>query len=130
MHIPDTWLTQGADAGRLGRERLLYTGVYAKYCRTCHIAQGEWGFFDRDKDQSGLDWDKAIDFWKRAYKQICDPGDNQPIMPHAELTLERFNTDLHFFAVSNVGSPTLVSGNKKTARELFMLSSATRRDRG
>lgn len=119
-YIPGTWLTQGAGAGRLARERQLYTGVYAKYCRTCHIAQGEWGVFTRDEDQSGIDWDKAVDFWKRAYSQICEPGDNQPIMPHAELTLSRFNTDLHTFAVGGgLGSPTLLAKQKRTARDFL-----------
>ncbi|MEN8130314.1 MAG: carbohydrate-binding protein [Pseudomonadota bacterium] len=92
-YIPSTWFTQGANTIRKGRERILYADVYAKYCRTCHIAQGKWGVFSRDEDQRGIEWEKAIEFEKDAYRQICDPGTNQPIMPHAELTFERFNND-------------------------------------
>ncbi len=60
-------------------ESYLYTGIYAKYCRSCHVAQN-----------AATDWNKATDFKAKAYNQICK-GSNSPFMPHAELTDDRFS---------------------------------------
>lgn len=58
------------------------TDIYPSYCRLCHVAQD-------------LDWQDAHagDFARAAYRHVCDSGNNQPRMPHAEVTFDKFNND-------------------------------------
>ncbi len=65
------------------REESLYTDVYAPYCRACHTAQTD------DKD-----WNNAADFNQAAYNRICEKPESADIMPHAELTDQRFKNDI------------------------------------
>ena len=63
---------------RYFRERLLYTTVYAEYCRACHVAQT-------------LDWSDAVSFNAVAFGKICNSPRLRSIMPHAELTDDRLS---------------------------------------
>ena len=63
-------------------EKKLYTDVYSDYCRMCHVAQD-------------LDWQQANagDFAWAAYNHICTDKVNNPVMPHAEVTFNKFTKD-------------------------------------
>ena len=72
------------------REESLYTNVYTPYCRACHTAL-----------QDGKDWSNATDFNRVAFSRICNKPESAEIMPHAELTDQRFKNDKF---INEVGS--------------------------
>lgn len=75
---------------RFFRERFLYKNVYAKFCRSCHVAQGPAQ--DVNKNFDGIDWQKGAVFEDQAYYHICDLR-SSITMPHAEVTFDKFNND-------------------------------------
>ncbi|MEE9491969.1 MAG: hypothetical protein V3W04_01135 [Gammaproteobacteria bacterium] len=77
---------------RFAHQFSLFTGVYARACRTCHIAQGEAQ--NVNPSSHGLDWASAREFETQAYNTVCVPGPGVPVMPHAEVTFKRFETDV------------------------------------
>ena len=77
---------------RFTHQRFLYKNVYAKACRSCHVAQDETQNVNPGFD--GLDWQTAREFETQAYNIVCQPESDDPVMPHAELTFNRFKDDL------------------------------------
>lgn len=74
------------------RERFLYKTVYERFCRSCHVAQGEAQ--DVNAEFDGLDWVKAIPFAIEAYSIVCESTEGRPLMPHAEVPFNRFRDEL------------------------------------
>jgi len=83
------------------REESLYTSVYTPYCRACHTAL-----------QDGKDWSNAADFNQAAFSRICNKSESVEIMPHAEITDQRFKNDRF---INEVG------GNRSEATALELL---------
>lgn len=99
-------------------EEWLYDGVYAKYCRTCHVAQAESGYSGPRPDK-GLDWApprKFDDFDEAKHgarpfvgaidvANVCKTDDEQakrPLMPHAEVTFHKLRNEVLDNPVSGV----------------------------
>lgn len=93
--VPDSWYTNpnGDNYGSTTStykdhqvEKFLYKEVYSEYCRMCHVAQE-------------VDWQTAHagDFALAATRHICEPNNNWPRMPHAEVTYNKFFNEKHHF---------------------------------
>lgn len=78
-------------------ERSLYKNVYARYCRTCHVAQGE--VQDTNPSTVGVVFTSASLFDSHGKSAAC------ATMPHAELTDERFRTDILTFTNGTSKTP-------------------------
>ena len=99
------------------REISLYGNVYAKYCRSCHVAQK-------------TDWKSAVDFNIAAYRHVCN-GRAHPVMPNAELTDDLLSNEIHTFAHGDTSTaldilcsqaplkPDSSAKQVKAGRELF-----------
>lgn len=83
-------------------DEFLYDDVYGKYCRLCHVAQD-------------LDWQtaEAGDFARAAYAHICNVDNNDPRMPHAEVTFNKFNFD-RLYTASDAEPGSFTIGNSYT----------------
>ncbi len=92
---PSSWYTDAAGLNsespsvrnQYKVEQSLYTDVYGRYCRMCHVAQQ-------------VDWQQAKgrDFAIAAFNHICRKGGATPVMPHAEVTYNDFFSDARYFA--------------------------------
>ncbi len=92
-------------------ERFLHKNIYAVYCRSCHVSQGIGQDVTKatDTNTTGLDWDKGIAFWNDAFRVVCgtptSPVNPLSLMPHAELTYNRFATDIINFTDGTSATP-------------------------
>ncbi len=85
-------------------ERSLYANVYIKYCRSCHMAQGP--VQDTSPSSQGVVFKTAALFGTYGKNAACSGAKS---MPHAELTDERFRTDVLNFT----------NGTSKTPEEVL-----------
>jgi cytochrome c5 len=110
--IPDEWFTDpqgfevpGSPAFDLYfQERSLYANVYQRYCRTCHVAQGE---AQNNYPTRGVNWEKASAFCVEAQRVACSDTFT-PRMPHAEHTFNRFVNDVLNFTNGTSATPQQV----------------------
>ena len=84
-------------------ERSLYKNVYAKYCRTCHVSHGK--NVDTHPSNQGVVFDTAALFDSYGKSAACG---NNATMPHAELTDDRFKTDVLNFTNGTSKTPEQV----------------------
>jgi VCBS repeat-containing protein len=110
--IPSTWYTDPASANiecsgvptsKPCKEKFSYQSVYANYCRTCHVTHGEGQDVG---NQLGFFWKNADEFRSDANRVICISPNAAKLMPNAELTYHRFNTDI-------------VPGTGRTAKDIL-----------
>ena len=117
--IPETWYTDPEGFQEIGspefdfffQERSLYDNVYRRYCRTCHVAQGE---AQNNYPTRGVDWEKATNFCADAQRVACSDSFT-PRMPHAEHTFNRFKTDILNFTNGTSATPEQVLCGDPTA---------------
>ena len=81
-------------------ERSLYKNVYARYCRTCHVAQGE--VQDTNPGSVGVVFNSAALFSNYGKSAACSANAS---MPHAELTDDRFRNDVLSFTNGTSSTP-------------------------
>jgi mono/diheme cytochrome c family protein len=116
-YIPNTWYSNSASASvdcsaepipvsKACTERSLYKDIYAVYCRTCHVTQGEGQDVGTDPNVKSVVWTTALDFLTQADQTVCKNPDEKKLMPNAELTRNKFHSDI-------------VKGTGKTAQEIL-----------
>ena len=110
--IPSSWFTDpastnvecsGVPTTKPCKEKFSYKNVYANYCRTCHVTHGEGQDVG---NQLGFFWKNADEFRSDANRVICISPNAAKLMPNAELTFHRLNTDI-------------VPGTGRTAKDIL-----------